>query len=156
MQQILAMLTESPPQMARILEGLTTEELHTSPSPGEWSARDVLAHLRACADVWGDCILTIISQDSPTIRAVNPRTWIEETDYREQAFESSFEAFRLQRTGLLDVLRPLSPNDWSRSATVIGAGAPLQRSVQYYANWTAVHESSHLKQMKKIAQALGR
>ena len=33
----------------------------------------VLAHLRACADVWGTCMVTIITQDQPTLRGVNPR-----------------------------------------------------------------------------------
>ena len=63
----------------------------------------MLAHLRACADVWGDCIVAMITQDTPTLRAVDPRTWIRQTDYLAQDFEPSLHAFATQRTALLAV-----------------------------------------------------
>ena len=67
--------------------------LITPPEPGEWSARDVLAHLRACADVWGNYIMVILNEDQPTFKAVNPTTWIKQTNYLEQAFAPSLETF---------------------------------------------------------------
>ena len=112
----------------------------------EWSANEVLAHLRACADVWGAAIATILDEDHPTIRAVNPRTWIDSTDYVQQAFGASLRAFTKQRVELMARLRPLTPEDWLRSATITGAGRPLQWSVQSYADRMAVHERSHIKQ----------
>jgi hypothetical protein len=57
----------------------------------------VLAHLRACADMWGNCIVEIIAHDHPTLWAINPRTWINTTDYREQLFQHSLDAFMAQR-----------------------------------------------------------
>ena len=150
-EQILTALTEGPPRIAKYAAGLTKAQLHAAPGPGEWSANDVLAHLRSCADVWGDCIATILHQDKPTIRAVNPRTWIERTDYLEQKFQSSLKAFTAQRSGLLKVLKSLSPKTWSRSATITGAGKPFERTVQSYAEWMAEHERPHVKQIKRIA-----
>src|SRR5690242_3040738 len=100
--------------------GLTPVQLHTSPAQDEWSANEVLAHLRACADMWGNSIVAILAQDKPTLRAVNPRTWIEKTDYLEQKFQPSLRAFAAQRTDLLEVLEPLGPEGWSRAATVTG------------------------------------
>lgn len=61
-QQILAILAETPRSLAAITGGLTLAQLHSAPAPGEWSANDVLAHLRACADVWGNCIAEILAQ----------------------------------------------------------------------------------------------
>ena len=92
-EQVLTLLAETPPQIAALTAGLTSAQLHTAPKPDEWSANDVLAHLRACADMWGNCIAAIITQDKPTLRAVNPRTWIRETDYLEQEFRPSLHAF---------------------------------------------------------------
>ena len=83
-EQILTILAETPPRIVALTTDLTPTQLHTSPNPDEWSANDVLAHLRSCADVWGDCIAVILSEDTPTIRAVNPRTWIKKTNYLEQ------------------------------------------------------------------------
>lgn len=71
-EQVLTMLAATPPRIAALTVGLAPARLHTSPGPDEWSANEVLAHLRACADVWGSCILAMIAQDRPTLRAVNP------------------------------------------------------------------------------------
>jgi hypothetical protein len=153
-EQVLTILAETPPRIAELTVGLTTAQLHAAPSPGEWSANDVLAHLRACADVWGDCIVTIINQDTSTLRAVNPRTWIRKTDYLEQKFQASLRAFARQRTNLLAVLEPLAREDWSRTATVTGAGKPLVQTVHTYAQRLARHEWPHLKQIKRIVSTM--
>ena len=153
-EQILTALAETPPHIAEPTVSLTETQLHAAPSPGEWSANEVLAHLRACADVWGDCIVTIINQDMPTIRAVNPRTWIKQTNYLEEEFQPSLQAFTVQRTDLLAILKPLRPEVWSRSATITGAGKPLVRIVHTYAQWMADHERPHLKQIKRIASTM--
>jgi hypothetical protein len=153
-EQALALLPETPPRIAEITSGLAPDRLHTPPGPDEWSANDVLAHLRACADVWGDCIAAILAEDRPTLRAVNPRTWIKSTNYREQEFKSSFRAFAKQRADLLTVLEPLPRKSWSRKATVTGAGAVLERTVLIYAAKLATHERSHLKQFQRIANTM--
>jgi hypothetical protein len=149
-EQVLTLLTETPPRLAALTAGLAPAQLHAAPNPGEWSANDVLAHLRSCADVWGSCIETILAQDKPTIRAVNPRTWIERTDYLEREFQPSLKAFTAQRSALLAVLKPLKPKAWSRSATITGAGKPLERTVHSYAERMATHERPHLKQIERI------
>jgi hypothetical protein len=153
-EQILTMLAETPPRIAALTAGLAPAQLRTTPNPGEWSANDVLAHLRSCADVWGNCIEAIITQDRPTLRAVNPTTWIKSTDYLEQEFQPSLHAFAAQRTNLLAVLEPLAPEDWARAATVTGAGKPLERTAMSYAQWLARHERPHVKQIERIVKSM--
>ena len=75
-EQILTILAKSPPHITALTSGLAEVQLHLAPYPGEWSANDVLAHLRACSDVWGDYIMKIIAEDRPTWRGINPRAWI--------------------------------------------------------------------------------
>ena len=153
-EQILIELTDGPPRIVEATAGLTKAQLHTAPGDGEWSANEVLAHLRSCADVWGDCIATILVQDKPTIRAVNPRTWIERTDYLDQEFHSSLRSFTTQRSALLEILQSLRPKAWARSATITGAGKPIVRTVQSYAEWLAEHERPHVKQIKRISSTM--
>ena len=114
----------------------------------------MLAHLRACADMWGKCIAVILSEDRPTIKAVNPTTWIKKTNYCEQEFKPSLQAFTAQRAELLAMLKPLAPEAWSRMATVTGAGKPRERTVHTYAQWLANHERSHIKQIERIVNTL--
>src|SRR5512134_2700605 len=68
-EQVLTALADAPPRIDESIVGLTETQLHAAPGPGEWSANEVLAHRRSCADVWGDCIVKILNQDTPTIRA---------------------------------------------------------------------------------------
>lgn len=90
--------------------------------------------------MWGGAIDDIVGDDHPTLKAINPITWIESTDYRELGFRSSLEAFPRQRARLLAVLESLSPDGWIRNASVVGAGRPLERSLFDYADRMARHE----------------
>jgi hypothetical protein len=153
-EQILTMLAAAPSRIAAVTIDLTSEQLWTPPSPGEWSANDVLAHLRSCADVWGNCIAVILAKDTPTIRAINPRTWIKSTNYLELEFQPSLQAFTAQRAALLAVLESLAAEAWSRKAIVKGAGKPLERTVYAYGESLAIHERPHLKQIDRIANTM--
>lgn len=153
-EQILSLLAEAPQHIAAATEGLTPVQLRARPAPEAWSANEVLAHLRACADMWGGSLRATLAADHPTLRAINPRTWIKQTDYRQQEFRPSLEAFAAQRAELLAFLDRLSPADWERTATVTGAGRPLERSVYSYAHRLVIHERPHRKQIAQLAQTL--
>ncbi len=152
--EILTMLASGPSQIAGLTAGLSAEQLKTSPAAGAWSLRDILAHLRACSDMWGQAIQIILDQDRPSFKAVNPGTWIKQTDYLTQEFQPSLAAFTSQRAGLLAVLERLAPDAWLRSATVTGFGKARERTVYAYAEWLATHERSHMKPIKRLAAAL--
>ena len=153
-EQVLTMLAATPPRLAALTADRRPAQLQARPNPEEWSANEVLAHLRACADMWGNCIVAMIAQDRPTLRAINPRTWISKTDYLEQEFQPSLQAFATQRTDLLAVLEPLPREGWARTATVTGAGKVLERTVLFYAQWLALHERPHIKQIERIVNLL--
>lgn len=148
--ELLPMLRNSPSIIDEDLVHLTPEQLRTVQGHGDWSANDVLAHIRSCADVWGGCIGQILKEDLPTIRAIDPRTWMKSTDYPDLDFHTSFLAYTAQRTDLVRLLESLSDKEWMRSATVIGAGKALNRTALFYARWLAIHERPHLKQIERI------
>ena len=153
--EILAILKETPPRLAKLTAGLTFAQLHTAPGGGEWSLREVLAHLRACNEVWGGSyMLTILTQENPTIKAINPRTWIKNTDYLEQEFAPALRAFSQQRKKLLAKLERLSPEDWTRTNLLVGAGKPIQQTLFVHADGLARHERTHLKQIERTIHAL--
>ena len=152
-EQVLAVLGASPSRLTAV-EGLPG--LDERPATGEWSAGEVLAHLRACGDVWGGCVRRILSEDVPTIRAVNPRTFLETTDYHRLGFADHLAAFVTSRRELLDLLSGLDAADWERRALVTGAGRPLERTVLSYAAWLASHERPHLAQIERaVDRGLG-
>jgi hypothetical protein len=154
--EIMAILPETSRRIAALTEGLTPSQLHASPEPDAWSVNDVLAHLRACHDVLGGNTLRILREDTPTWKGMSPRAWMKKTDYQEWAFEPAFEAFKKQRAELLGVLEePLLPQDWARTAKVIGMlGETYEYSALYYADWLAGHERAHWKHIGRIIAAL--
>ena len=146
---ILAELVATPKQIARIARGRSEAALHRQPAPGAWSARDIVAHLRACAEVWGRSIDRMIAEDHPTIRYVSPRGWIKKTDYLSQSFSESLRAFAQVRGGLVDTLRGLDAVGWSRRATFTGTTLGREATVLSYAKRIADHELQHLVQLRR-------
>ena len=103
-RHIVALLARAPLRIEAATRACHPTRLELRSATEPWSASDILAHLRACADMWGKYIGMILSEDRPTFRAVNPTTWIKQTNYREQAFQPSLHAFTTQRAELLAVL----------------------------------------------------
>lgn len=137
-EQVLTQLTEQPKTIAKLTADLSRSRLHDAPKHGEWSINDVLAHLRSCSDMWGKYMRTIVAEDRPTIRAMNPRTWIKQTNYPGLEFSTSFRAFREQRA-----------SSWP-SSDRYRAGKPRERTVLDYAQWLANHERSHVKHIARM------
>lgn len=153
MQLTLRALSDTPAEMARIVRGCSDAELQRQPAPDAWSAREIVAHLRACAEVWGSSIDRMISEDHPTIRYVSPRGWIRRTDYLEQRCRDSLRELSKARVGLVERLGALDASGWSRRATFTGTTLGRDATVLSYARRIADHEVGHLDQLRR---ALGR
>jgi hypothetical protein len=145
----LTTLSDTPKQIARIARGSNDRQLHRKPAPDAWSARDIVAHLRACAEVWGRSIERMIAEDHPTIRYVSPRGWIKKTDYLEQGFRDSLRKFSQARAGLVETLGALDAVGWSRRATFTGTALGRDATVLSYAKRIVDHELGHLDQLRR-------
>jgi uncharacterized damage-inducible protein DinB len=75
-KETLAMLSETLEYMKALVSGIDPSALHTKPDADTWSMNDILAHLRACSDVWGKSIARMLNEDNPTTRYVSPRTYM--------------------------------------------------------------------------------
>ncbi len=153
-EQILTLLAATPHRLASMTSGLENARLHVKPDNDAWSVHDILAHLRTCADVWGQSMLAMISQDHPTLRYVSPRTWIRKTDDHAQECHISLQAFANQRNDLLRSLKPLAIEGWSRGATFTGTVKGREQTVFSYAQRIAEHETEHLEQIESILNTI--
>ena len=147
---VLVELADNLERLSSLVRGPTPVPLSAPGVDGEWSAAEILAHLRACADVWGKSIASMIRDDHRTIRYVSPRTWIRKTNYNDLDFTTLLVAFSGQRTGLLTSLRELPPEVWSREATFTARTRGSSATVLDYAQNLASHEFQHLKQMEAV------
>jgi uncharacterized damage-inducible protein DinB len=154
LDEVLRLLANTSGRIAELTADVPAELPATRPATTEWSVNEILAHLRSCADVWGDCIALLLSQDHPTLRAINPRQWIKRTDYPVQAYQASLRAFTDQRDKLLPVVQRLTPEQWARTATIRGAGSPLEKDEFSIAHRLALHERSHFAHIARTVQAV--
>jgi hypothetical protein len=145
-ETILNVLEETPRRIASASKDLEDARMHFKADEKSWSANDILAHLRACMDVWGKTIQLMLAQDNPTMRHISPRTWIRKTNYPKLAFGESLQTFTTQRSELLRTLRALAFEDWSRSAMIEGR----KHSVFSQARRMASHENEHCEQIEAI------
>lgn len=153
-ETVLKSLADTPHWIASASKGLPAAQLHFNLDQETWSANDILAHLRACADVWGRGILAMLGQDHPRLRYVSPRTWIRKTDYLQQEFGASLLAFTQQRYQLLKVLQVLTYQDWLRGATFTGTTRGREQTVYSYARRIAQHEHEHCEQIEAILKQM--
>lgn len=149
-ENVLEQLATTPHTLLSLSEGLDSARLHVRSEAEPWSVNDILAHLRACGDVWGKSMRAMITQEHPTLRYVSPRTWMKKTNYPAQEFRSSLAIFIQQRNELLEMLKTLSVEDWSRGATFTGTTLGREQTVLSYAQRMAQHETGHLAQITTL------
>lgn len=150
--EYLHILTETPRRIEALTKDVAEARLQTKADATSWSANEILAHLRACADVWGKNIAVMLAEDTPTIRHLSPRTWLRKTDYPSLPFHPSFEAFATQRSALLTTLCSLTLEEWSRAAKI--KDQQQERTVFDQMRQMAHHEAEHWQQLEDLYSRL--
>lgn len=144
-QKALTGLEETLRRLARTLN-LPPAKLAFRPDSKTWSASDILAHLRACADLWTHSIYAMLAEENPALPDINERKWAKVARYAELPFAESFETFRSQRENLLRVLRGLPPVSWERGATILGR----RHTVFTQSRRMAKHEAEHIARIEDL------
>ncbi len=148
-------LVRTPRRMKTLASGLTDSKLKARPAKDAWSANEILAHLRCCADVWGKGIARMLDEDHPTWRHASPRGYLKKTNYLEIEFGDSLNAFASQRRALLKQLKDMPPNGWERSATLTGT-THTDQNVFRFVERMAMHEERHMDQFERTIATLPR
>ncbi len=143
---ILRTLANAPRYIAEISAPYNNQQLAAKPDKQNWSAVEVLAHLRACADVWGETIARMLAEDEPTLRYIHPNQYLLQIDYPNLPFGESLPAFAKQRTELLAELSDLSGDMWERSGII----AERRHTVFSQARRMALHEENHCRQLAQL------
>jgi DinB family protein len=145
-EKYLRIISETPQQIARAANGLNEARLQFKPDGKSWSANDILAHLRSCADLWTHSIYAMLAENEPVFSDIDERKWAKVTRYAELSFADSLHAFSLQRQQLLRVLKALSFESWERSAIIF----ERKHTVFTQTRRMAKHEAEHCEQMVSL------
>lgn len=142
----LALLAETPQRLATAVAGLDDAHLSRRPAERTWSAVEVLAHLRACDEVWSFSIYAMLAQDAPVLPLLDERRWAKTLRYADLGFVRSLQAFGLRRGELLHVLRQLPAESWQRSGVIEGRTHTVFSQVRRM----ALHEAEHCEQIETL------
>lgn len=145
-QKYLGILSKTPQQIALAVKEFDEESLQFRANTKSWSANDILAHLRSCADLWTHSIYAMLAENEPVFSDIDERKWAKVTRYAELRFHRSFQAFSLQRESLVIVLKDLPFDSWERSALIF----ERRHTVFTQTRRLAKHETEHLEQLKII------
>jgi len=145
-QEYLKLLGKTTRRITSMTKHVDKSRLQARLGKDEWSANNILAHLRSCADVWGDQIEKMIAKDKQKLPYAHPRQLIKKTNYRELPFYDSFKTFKAQRRKMLKILKGLSFEDWSRGASIKGRVHTIFTHVRRMAK----HEEVHCEQIDTL------
>ena len=139
-------LEETPHRIFMASNGLADLRLQFKPDNESWSANDILAHLRSCADLWTHSIYAMLAEQEPVFSNIDERKWAKVTRYAELPFEESLQAFSSQRENLLRVLKGLPFESWERSALIF----ERRHTVFTQTRRLAKHEHEHCEQIGEL------
>jgi hypothetical protein len=146
----LDLLENTPRRILACTAELESEALHRAPQPGAWSVIQILAHLRAGADVWAYSIYAMLTLDNPVLPDIHPRKWAKTVQYEKLDFNDSLRAFELGRLALVLVLKALPAESWSRTAVIGKRGHSVFSQVRRIAK----HEIDHCEQIERLVEEM--
>jgi uncharacterized damage-inducible protein DinB len=142
----LQSLRAAPERIAAATAGFEDERLHARSAAEPWSVNDILAHVRASADMRETYIANMASGDRVTLRYESPRGWIRKTNYLEVPFAESFAEYRAHRSAWLAQLETMSVADWERGANIRDRPETIATYVRYLTD----HETVHCEQIEAL------
>jgi uncharacterized damage-inducible protein DinB len=142
----LGLLREVPERIAAATAGVDDDRLHERSEAEPWSVNDILAHVRASADMREKYITDMASGDQAALRYESPRGWIRKTNYLELPFGESFAAYRAHRSAWLAQLETMSAADWERGAVI----RDRPETIASYTRYLTDHETVHCEQIEAL------
>jgi hypothetical protein len=144
---LLNRLSGIPARIASAVVNISDADKSVASPNGEWSASQILAHLRASDDILAHRLYAILTRDNPVLPAYDERRWAEIAGYSEADFELSLKAFALRRAELVNMLRQIDSQDWQRLGTHEVKGAISLFDV---AMSLVEHEEAHCAQLEAL------
>jgi hypothetical protein len=142
----IATLRQTPAFITEVAAGFSEDQLRRPLREGEWSMVQVLAHLHACAAVWGSDIDRMLVGDAPRLQRTDPGRSMHLPRFRDPSFADSLAAFITLREELLALLASLTPEQWAYTGTLGG----YPQTVAGHVRRMAKHEAVHQRQFRAL------
>lgn len=141
-----AELAATEGRLREVSAGLSAEALRRRPAPGEWSLKEVMAHLMDLErTLFLPRLRRTAEEDTPVFEAFDPVAWAAQRDWRAGDFADDLAGFAAARRETIAFLASLPPGAADRPA-LSGFFGPV--TLAQYATHVADHDLEHLAQMR--------
>lgn len=145
--QLIATLEQTPQRLKDITAGLPEAALDFQPAPGEWSIREILAHL---VDDEMFIVRTrverMIKEEKPSLSSHDEKKWYSERNTMRDTLDELLHDFAIQRAASLNILALLRESEWARTAYHPEYG---EFTVQGWLDHWAGHDLTHIEQIER-------
>lgn len=152
--QNIHQLEETHPVLVGLVRGLPDAAFDFRARPGDWSIREILAHL---VDdemyVMRTRMERMIKEEYPTLVPHDEKHWHANRNTQRDAPQELLDDFALQRAASLGMLKMLRPSDWERRGIQPEYGH--FSAEEWLGHWVA-HDVTHIRQIETTIAAFER
>jgi FMN phosphatase YigB (HAD superfamily) len=149
---IMAVLSSTPAVLNGLLGHLSPETWVRKSSADEWTLTELLCHLRDTEREIHHLQLKLFTeQDEPFIPRPDTGVWARQRDYLHENGSAVLGEFGAARRSMIELLKAISPAEWSRKARHAIFGPT---TLQEVAGFIAEHDRLHIQQVWSILKGL--
>jgi len=145
-EEALARMARTADDYAAAIDGASEADLSRRPDRTNWSAREIVCHIRDVEELFLDRITLILATDGARFALVDPDPWVLLRQYERNDVSQALASFRRLREETLAILRGLTPDQWERSGTHITRGPLKILDIALHSTW---HDDNHLDQLRR-------
>jgi uncharacterized damage-inducible protein DinB len=142
----LSRLSRTADELATAIKRVADVDLSRRPDEKNWSAKEVVCHLRDTEESFMARFQSVMVMDDPKFLPVEPDRWAAERQYLRNDGREALEAFRRRRDESLRFLRELRPEQWERGGLHATRG---RMTIRDFVELMAWHDDNHLDQLKR-------
>jgi hypothetical protein len=143
---VMDVLAETPRMIALLLDKMGPGKAYEAPSPGKWSAGEIVAHLADCELVFGFRLRQTLAEIGPTIQPFDQEKWAKTySGIEPQEALAAFTALRRWNQLMLEAALPAAAD---RTMAHPERGTMTFQTV---VETMAGHDLNHLVQLRRIA-----
>ena len=148
-EEQMARMERTADDFAKAITGVSDTVLSRRPDGTNWSAREVVCHIRDIEESFMARFQAIMLMEEPKFLPVEPDRWAEERQYQRNDVNEALDAFRTRRDESLKFLRGLKVEQWERGGIHATRG---HMSIKDFVGLMAWHDDNHLDQLKRALQ----
>jgi uncharacterized damage-inducible protein DinB len=142
----LARMERTVNDYAAVVKNVSDAQLTKRPDPKNWSAKEVVCHVRDIEESFMMRFLSIMAMDDPKFLPVEPDRWAVDRQYQRNDVQEALAAFKTRREETLRFLRGLKAEQWERGGIHATRG---RMTLKDFVELMAWHDDNHLDQLKR-------